>query len=48
MALNEIKKGGMTFAEVGSLRRPVIHLDIDVGVIVAVPGGIILVIPEAL
>ena len=38
-AVDELDQRQMAFVEIGRLRQPVIHLHVDVGVIVRIPGG---------
>jgi len=38
----------VAFRQVGHLRRPVVHLKVDVEVVVAVPGGLQVLVPKAL
>ena len=38
----------MRIAQVGRLRWPVVHLHVDVGMQVGVPGSMALVVPDAL
>ena len=42
------EQGEMTFAEIAYLRRPVVHLSVDIHGIFASPGGYNLLIPYAL
>ncbi len=48
LGLDEVEEGELEFGEVGGFGGPVVHLDVDVGVIVGVPGGFVGVVPEAL
>ena len=45
LAGNQIKQRRVALGESGDLRRPVIHLHIDVRVIIAVPGRIVIISP---
>src|SRR5262249_6606642 len=47
-AIDVIEEWDRALGEVGDLRRPVVHLDIDVGVVVAAPWRIVGVVPKAL
>jgi hypothetical protein len=38
----------MAFGEVGRLGQPIIHLDVDVGVVIAAPWRVITVVPKPL
>ena len=38
----------MAFGEVGRFGRPIVHLDVDIEVVIAVPGRLELVVPQPL
>ena len=46
--VHQIKQRLVAFGEITNFRRPVIHLDVDVEMIIAVPGGVHFVVPEPL
>ena len=45
---NVIKERQMHLGEVGRLGRPVVHLHVDIGMDVTVPGGLAHIVPDAL
>ena len=47
-AANEINKRLVAFGQVGDLGPPVAHLEVDVVVVIACPGGMYPVVPDAL
>ena len=48
LALHQVEERQVALAQVGRFRRPIIHLDIDVGVIIGVPGRAVVVVPQPL
>ncbi len=48
LALHVIEKGLVAHSEIARFGEPVGHLDVDVGVIIAGPGGPVAVVPDAL
>ena len=46
--LDQICQWAMTFRKIGNICRPVVHLNIDIGMIVAVPWGLNSICPKTL
>ncbi len=46
--VDQVEQGLVALAEVRALRRPVVHLDVDVGGVLAPPGGVEQLVPDAL
>jgi len=47
-SFGEFNEGSVQFGQVGDFRRPVVHLDVDIEVVISVPGGVDGVGPEPL
>ncbi len=48
LAGDEVEEGAVALGEVGRLGGPVVHLDVDVGVVVGAPRRGVGVVPKAL
>lgn len=44
----QIEKRPVTLGQVGRLRKPVVHLKVDVAVVIRMPGRVVPVIPQTL
>jgi len=44
----QIEEGPVTLRQIGGLGEPVVHLQVDVAVIIRMPGRVVSIIPEAL
>ena len=47
-AVHVIEEWRRAFGEAGNFGRPVVHLDVDIGVVIGAPGRAVGVIPESL
>ena len=48
LASNQLQERLVAFSQVGWFGRPVVHLDVDIRMIVAMPGRIVAVVPKSL
>src|ERR1041385_5784132 len=48
LAFDEVEERKLTLGEICYFRRPIIHLDVDVGVVIRMPRWIVAVIPQPL
>jgi hypothetical protein len=44
----KVEEWFVTFGQIGDLRRPVVHLNVDIDVVVAVPWSLYVMVPDAL
>jgi hypothetical protein len=46
--VGKVEERLVTFGQIADLGRPVIHLDVDIDMVIAVPRGVNVLVPEAL